>query len=124
AAPCVPVQARQHEQPAERLGHPDPARRGHGPLDRERVPEELLQAQQRDGLQPLVTGQPGQGRFRVSGCFWILAREGLQRLALCHHDAQSAAAPLRTASARPTMLTATRARPWTDRAAWSGAWNL
>ena len=106
--PGVTVQAREHEQAAERLGHPDPARRGHRPLDRERVPEELLQTQQRDGLQALVAGQPGQGRLRVSGCFRILARQGLQRLALCHHDGQSAAAPLRAASARSTMLTRSR----------------
>jgi hypothetical protein len=85
ADPRVAIQARQQEQATESLGHPDPARCRHRPLDRERVPQELLQAQQRDRLQAFVTGQPGQGGLGVAGRLGVLTGEGLQRLALGHH---------------------------------------
>ncbi|MBV9093229.1 MAG: 4-hydroxybenzoate 3-monooxygenase [Streptosporangiaceae bacterium] len=85
AYPGIAVQSRQAEQAAERLRHADPAGRGHRPLDRQRVPEELLQPQQRDRFQALIAGQPGEGCLRVTSSLGILARQGFQRLALCHH---------------------------------------
>ena len=83
----VPLHPGQREQPGQRPRDRDMAVRRYRPAGGQRVPQELLQAQQRHRLQTAALGQPSKGGARVTGQRGILPRQGLQSLRLSHHAA-------------------------------------